>query len=85
MFETLEKTKEKMIDIIEKHFEELKKQMNERIDDSLKFQKDLLEKLMINIKADIHDLENIDEINSIQQWGQIVKRLYFKDGVMPYL
>lgn len=39
--------------------------MNERIDDSLKFQKDLLEKLMINIKADIHDLENIDEINSI--------------------
>lgn len=39
--------------------------MNERIDDSLKFQKDLLEKLMINIKADIQDLENIDEINSI--------------------
>lgn len=40
---------------------------------------------MVNIKADIHDLENIDEIDNIEQWGQIVKRLYFKDGVMPYL
>lgn len=85
MFETLEKTKEKMIEIIKKYFDGLKKQMNERLNDTLIFQKDLLEKLMINIKADIHDLENIDAIDSIQQWGQVVKRLYFKDGVMPYL
>ncbi len=85
MFETLEKTKEKMIEIIKKYFDGLKKQMNERLNDTLIFQKDLLEKLMINIKADIHDLANIDAIDSIQQWGQVVKRLYFKDGVMPYL
>ncbi len=85
MFETLEKTKEKMIEIIKKYFDGLKKQMNDRLNDTLIFQKDLLEKLMINIKADIHDLENIDAIDSIQQWGQVVKRLYFKDGVMPYL
>lgn len=39
--------------------------MNERLFDTIKFQKDLLEKLMANIKADILDLENIDEIDSI--------------------
>lgn len=85
MFETLEKTKENMIEIIKKHFDGLKKQLNERLQDTLTFQKDLLEKLMTNIKADIHDLENIDKIDNIEEWGQVVKKLYFKDGIMPYL
>ena len=37
------------------------------------------------MKADICDLENTDDIQNVDQWGEVVRRLYFKDGIVPYL
>lgn len=37
------------------------------------------------MKADISDLENTDDIQNVDQWGEVVRRLYFKDGIVPYL
>lgn len=37
------------------------------------------------MKADISDLENTDNIQNVDQWGEVVRRLYFKDGIVPYL
>jgi hypothetical protein len=44
-----------------------------------------MQKLQESVKGDIKDLENTDDIDQVDQWGEVVRRLYFKDGIAPYL